>query len=303
MYGAAALAGWREAAAQVHQAGGMIVPQLWHQGAMRQAGTGPHPGAESVRPSGIWGPLDRTAMATPDYLASVAAPTRPVSDSEIADIVAGFARSARHAVDAGFDGIALHGAHGYLLDTFLWHETNLRIDRWGGDRCARSRFGADVVAAIRAAVGPDPVILFRFSQWKQQDVRARLAETPSELEAVLGPLADAGIDLFDASQRYFDKAEFAGSSLNLAGWAKRVTGRPSMTVGGVGLGAGVYDSAQSGVAAPSANVYRVAERLDKGEFDLVGVGRSLLHDPTWTMRLREGRPFAPYSEASRAVLT
>ena len=85
-------------------------------------------------------------------------------------------------------------------------------------------------------------IIFRFSQWKQQDFRARLANTPQELEEILGPIADAGVDVFDASVRYFNRAEFEGSPLNLAGWARKVTGKLSMAVGGIGLNKGVYDS-------------------------------------------------------------
>src|SRR3546814_14439969 len=82
---------------------------------MREMGTGPHPEVESVRPSGIWGPLDRTAMVSPHYMETVAGePGRPMSDSEVADVIASFARSARWAMEIGFDGIAIHGAHGYL---------------------------------------------------------------------------------------------------------------------------------------------------------------------------------------------
>ena len=157
---------------------------------------------------------------------------------------------------------------------------------------------------MRREIGGDPVINFRFSQWKQQDVRARLAETPQQLEEVLGPLADAGVDIFDASQRYFDKPEFDGSPLNLAGWAKKLTGKASQTVGGVGLNSGVYDSkASGGSAATMENVEKVAARLDRGEFDLVGVGRAIMHDPRWVRRVRDGEDLLPFDEASRLVLT
>jgi 2,4-dienoyl-CoA reductase-like NADH-dependent reductase (Old Yellow Enzyme family) len=117
--------------------------------------------------------------------------------------------------------VAIHGAHGYLIDTFLWNETNHRADAWGGDRRERSRFAAEVVRAVRRRWAKSLPIFFRFSQWKQQDFRARLANTPAELEEVLGPIADAGVDVFDGSVRYFDRAEFEGSPLNLSGWARR----------------------------------------------------------------------------------
>src|SRR3546814_20973835 len=82
MYGKAALEGWRAVVDAVHAAGGVILPQLWHQGVLREMGTGPHPEVESVRPSGLWGPLDRTAMVSPHYMEPVAGePGRPMSDS------------------------------------------------------------------------------------------------------------------------------------------------------------------------------------------------------------------------------
>ncbi|WP_235535568.1 NADH:flavin oxidoreductase [Sphingopyxis sp. Root1497] len=305
MYGKAALSGWRAVIDAVHAAGGVIMPQLWHQGVMREMGTGPHPDTESVRPSGVWGPLDRTAMVSPDYIERVAAkPGRAMTDSEVGDVIEGFARSARWAMEAGFDGIAIHGAHGYMVDNFLWEGTNGRTDRWGGDHKGRTAFAAALVRAVRREIGPDPVINFRFSQWKQQDVRARLADTPRQLEEVLGPIADAGVDIFDGSQRYFDKPEFEGSPLNLAGWAKKLTGKASQTVGGVGLSSGVYDSKKTGGSdAARDNVHRVAERLARGEFDLVGVGRAIMHDPHWTRRIREGEDLLPFDENSRLVLT
>lgn len=305
MYGKAALEGWRHVVDEVHGAGGVIMPQLWHQGVMREMGTGPHPDVESVRPSGTWGPLDKTAMVSPEYLESVAAkPGRAMTDEQVVDVIEGFARSARFAMDVGFDGIAIHGAHGYMVDDFLWEGTNQRSDRWGGDHVGRAAFAVELIKAIRREIGPGPIINFRFSQWKQQDVRAQLAETPDQLAQILGPIADAGVDIFDGSQRFFDKAEFAGSPLNLAGWAKKLTGKAAQTVGGVGLASGVYDSKKDGgSAAALINVHKVAERLAKGEFDLVGVGRAIMHDPAWTRRIRDGEDLLPFDENSRLVLT
>lgn len=305
MYGEAALAGWRAVVDAVHDAGGTIMPQLWHQGVMREMGTGPHPEHESVRPSGVWGPLNRTAMVSPHYLEAIAAkPGRAMTDEEVVDVIEGFARSAAGARAVSFDGIAVHGAHGYMVDNFFWEGTNQRTDRWGGDHAGRATFAVELIKAIRREIGPEPVINFRFSQWKQQDVRARLADTPLQLEEILGPLADAGVDIFDASQRYFDRPEFEGSPLNLAGWAKKVTGKAAQTVGGVGLSSGVYDSRKNGSSAAAfANIEKVAERLARGEFDLVGVGRAIMHDPLWTRRVRNGEDLLPFDESSRAVLT
>jgi 2,4-dienoyl-CoA reductase-like NADH-dependent reductase (Old Yellow Enzyme family) len=302
MYGAEALAGWRRVVTGVHQSGGIIFPQLWHQGVMRKAGTGPHPDVPSCRPSGLWGPTGRTTSLAAEDVATFAVPTTPMTDDDIADVIAAYGRSAAHAMDSGFDGIAVHGAHGYMPDNFLWEETNRRSDRWGGDRARRTQFAVEIVKTIRTAIGSLRPIVFRFSQWKQQDFRARLANTPQELEEILGPLAAAGVDVFDASVRYFNRAEFDGSPLNLAGWAKKVTGKLSMAVGGIGLDKGYYDSQREGASRPAHNFEPLLERFARGEFDLVEVGRSLLHDPQWTYKVRVGEDLQPFSEESLKVL-
>ena len=298
LFGTDALAGWKRVVDAVHGAGGKVIPQLWHQGVMRDRGTGPFPEVESLRPSGHWGPSGRTSSLDTAYVERVTAPTRPMSESEIQDVIDAYARSARHASELGFDGIAIHGAHGYLIDSFLWDETNRRTDAWGGDRRARSRFAAEVVRAIRREVGEELPIFFRFSQWKQQDFKARLATTPQELEEVLGPIADAGVDVFDGSVRYFDRAEFDGSPLNLSGWARKITGKLAMAIGGIGLDRGFYDSRRDGRAGGSDNIQLLMTRFERGEFDLVAVGRALLSEPSWTHLLRQGHELPTFDEAT-----
>ena len=292
LHGDAALNGWRDLFSAVHGAGGTIIPQLWHQGVLRVKGTGRHPEAETISPSGLWGPLGRQCSINPSVIPADGQRGAPATDAEIADVIVAYARSAANAMACGADGIAIHGAHGYLPDNFLWAETNQRTDRWGGSRAQRSQFAADVVAAIRTAIGPNKPIFFRFSQWKQQDFKARLAETPQELEEILTPLADAGVDVFDASVRYFNRAEFAGSDMNLAGWAKKVTGKMGMTVGGIGINKGLYDT-KEGLAATD-NTALLLQRFNRGEFDLCAVGRAMIGDPAFAEKLRKGEAQLPF---------
>lgn len=300
LHGAAAVAGWRRVVEAVHAAGGRIFPQLWHMGPIRLPGTGAAPDVPSARPSGTWGPTDR-AMLSPAYLDQVSAETAPLTDSEIGDIVAGYARSAASAHQAGFDGIAIHGAHGYLVDSFLWPLTNRRDDRWGGDMLRRTAFAVAVVRAIRAATAPGFPIMFRFSQWKLQDYGARNAETPAELEALLGPIADAGVDIFDASTRIFSTPAFAGSDMGLAGWAKRLTGKPSMTVGGIGFSRDLQSSFVEETQSIN-NLDAVVARFERQEFDLVAVGRGLLMDAQWVRKIRSGAPLNPFRLEAYATL-
>src|SRR5690606_10899877 len=198
---------------------------------------------------------------------------------------AAFAKAAADAKALGFDTVELHGAHGYLIDQFFWAGTNTRTDRYGGATLAeRSRFAADVVAATREAVGPDFPILLRVSQWKQQDYAVRLAPTPREMEQWLGPLVAAGVDILHCSQRRFWEPEFpeidGASGLNFAGWAKKLTGAPTISVGSVGL-SGDFFSAFQGQGSEAASLDGLVERMERGEFDLVAVGRALLSDAHW----------------------
>jgi len=300
----AAIDGWRKIVDLVHAGGGKIIAQLWHQGPMRLPGTGYHPDVPPGRPSGVWGPTTgRRSSFDEATRARFAEETRPLTDAEIIEIVEAYGRSAGNAAAVRFDGIEIHGSHGYLPDAFFWEETNLRTDRWGGGRRERSRFGAEVVRSVRRAVGERLPIFFRFGQSKPQDLDAKLARTPAELEEVLGPLADAGVDVFDAQQFVFDLPEFPGSDLNLAGWAKKLTSRLSMTGGAVGLSRGMSDPNASGPPAPFNNLDALAQRLERGEFDLVAVGRSLLQDAAFARTARLGLPFADYDPSKLRALS
>jgi len=301
LHGEDALAGWRRVVDAVHAAGGLIFPQLWHMGPIRQANTGPSPESRSCRPSGLWGPSNGLAAMPPAYLTKMLAPTQAMTDREIADVIDSFGRSAANAKASGFDGIAIHGAHGYLIDTFFWAETNRRTDRWGGNLAARARFGADIVHSVRRAVGPDQPILFRYSQWKLQDYNGHLARSPAELESMLKPLTDAGVDIFDASTRRYQEPAFADSPLTLAGWTKKLSGRPCMAVGGIGLQKDLPGTFENGSESLD-NLPDVRSRIATGEFDLIAVGRSILGDPDWVNKVERREPFQRFNLQSFATL-
>ncbi|MFI6102806.1 NADH:flavin oxidoreductase [Streptomyces sp. NPDC051310] len=290
-HGEEQLAGWARVAEAVHEAGGAIVPQLWHIGMVRKQGDPPYADAPAIGPSGIR--LDGTEGAG-----------RAMTRRDLDDVIGAFAEAAAAAERIGFDGVELHGAHGYLLDQFLWSGTNRRTDGYGGDPVSRTKFAAEIVAAVREAVSPGFPVLFRYSQWKQEAYDAKLAETPEELEAILAPLAAAGVDAFHASTRRYWVPEFAGSDLNLAGWTKKLTGRPAITVGSVGLD-GDFIRAFMGEGAPVQGIDNLLDRLEREEFDLVAVGRALLQDPQWAAKVLSNRldELKPYDVAALKTLS
>ncbi|MFC9873312.1 NADH:flavin oxidoreductase [Nocardia salmonicida] len=290
-HGEEQLAGWAKVVEDVHAAGGTIVPQLWHIGMVRNQGDEPYADAPAVGPSGIR--VDGTEGLG-----------KAMTQRDLDDVINAFAEAAAAAERIGFDGVELHGAHGYLLDQFLWARTNRREDAYGGDAVARTRFAAEIVAAVRSVVSPEFPVIFRYSQWKQEAYDARLVESPQELEAILAPLAAAGVDAFHASTRRYWLPEFDGSDLNLAGWTKKLTGKPTITVGSVGLD-GDFLRAFSGQGAELGSLDNLLDRMERDEFDMVAVGRALLQDPEWASKVLAGRidEVKPYDGAALKILS
>ncbi|MGD2133228.1 MAG: NADH:flavin oxidoreductase [Maricaulaceae bacterium] len=268
------LAAWKGVIDAVHAAGGVMAPQLWHVGAIRGRGDWTPPGP-SDSPSGLSRPGKKFGEG--------------MTEADIADTIAAYGKAAADAERLGFDCVEIHAAHGYLIDQFFWEGTNERTDAFGGQSIAdRSRFAVEILKAVRAAVSPDFVVIIRVSQWKQQDYEVKLAASPDELDQWLNPLVDAGADMIHCSQRRFWEPEFDGSDLNFAGWAKKVTGAPTITVGSVGL-TGEFIAAYRGESSQVASLDDLIRRFERSDFDLVAVGRALLQDPLWAQKVKEGR--------------
>ncbi|MXO61041.1 12-oxophytodienoate reductase [Altererythrobacter salegens] len=275
---------WQGCVDAVRREGGEMLLQLWHEGALRTDG-------QALSPSGKASPKKDSGRA--------------MTRAEMEEIGEGFVRSAMVAQDIGAAGVEVHAAHGYLLDQFLWHGSNVRDDGYGGPAIAdRARFPAEIVRAIRAECGPDFVISLRFSQWKEVDYDARVAADCAELETLATMLREAGVDVLHCSTRRFWEPEWDGDGRNLAGWVKTLGGLPTITVGSVGLDTDVMTVFMEG-RDPGARVGEAIEdletRLAAGEFDLVAVGRALIGDPDFVKKI-EARDYAAIRTFTRADL-
>jgi 2,4-dienoyl-CoA reductase-like NADH-dependent reductase (Old Yellow Enzyme family) len=277
-YGLEALRGWERVRKAVHATGALMIPQLWHVGAVRRRGMLPDPSVPGLGP--------REIHVAGDIV------VRELGAQDAKAIAESYATSARMAREIGFDGIALHGAHGYLLDQFLWPVTNDRSDEYGGDLARRCRLACEVVQAIRLAVGPRFPIVFRFSQWKMSDYAARIVESRGDLLQFLSALGSAGVDAFDVSTRRFWEPAFPDAPSSLAALTRELSGRPTIAVGSVGLDQphqSKHFRDTTSIDADVVGVDNVLAAFSAGDFDLVAVGRAMLADPDWVRKVRDGR--------------
>lgn len=271
---------WQHCIAAVHAEGGRIMLQLWHEGAIRK--DEPDADGNVVTPT-----LSPSGLMTTGRTRG-----RAATLTELEDIKDAFVRSALLAKEAGADGIEMHGAHGYFLDQFLWQDTNLRDDMYGGATLAeRVRYPAHIARSIRQDCGDDFIISFRFSQWKEIALQAKIAQTVEDLRAFVSTLRDAGVDMFHVSTRRFWEPEWPDSEKTLAHWVKDLSGLPVIAVGSVGLSTDVMEMVQ-GVEPTydvGASVALLEQGLDRDDFDLIAVGRSQISDPDWVNKVRDGR--------------
>ena len=265
------------------------------RGSSRSSGTS---GSSASRRSTAWGVSMMDRLSPSGIIGGNGLPFervgRPATLNQIRGAIEAYGAAACTAKALGFDGVEIHGAHGYLIDQFLWDQTNRREDEYGGDIGRRTRFAAEVIQEIRANVGPDFPVVLRLSTWKQQDYSARLAANPEEWAAIVRPLAGAGVDAFHLSQRRYWEGEF-GTEANLATWTKRLTGKPTITVGSITLDNSMAEMMRGEGSLPENNLAPLLARLERGDFDLVAVGRALIANPDWPHRVRNGTPLVPYS--------
>ncbi|MFF0866807.1 tRNA-dihydrouridine synthase [Nonomuraea sp. NPDC003560] len=263
---------WREITGKVRAAGSRIVLQLMHAGALSQgnpyrAGT---VGPSAVRP--------RAEMLR-EYGGSGSWPTpREMTGADIEAAIGGFVASAVRAREAGFDGVELHGANGYLLDQFLTDYTNRRADSYGGPVANRIRLTAEVVAAIRAELGADFCLGVRLSQGKVNDFGHRWPGGAADARIIFAALAAAGATYLHIASEGRDWIETArlDGGVTITSLARQVSGLPVIANGGM------HDLSQA------------AQVLSGGHADLLSIGRGALANPDLPRRVSRSLPLETY---------
>ncbi|MCH4295471.1 alkene reductase [Shewanella sp. 3B26] len=267
------IAGWRKVTDAVHEKDGKIFAQLWHTGRVAH----PHfwGGDEVLAPSavGIEGTVPR--MRELSYLVP-----RAATAAEIAQLVEDYAKAAENAIEAGFDGVEIHGANGYLIDEFLHHDTNRRDDEFGGSPENMVRFPLQVVDAVIARIGAERTAL-RISPAAYFNI------SPDDRDRAVFDLLLTKLDerelaylhggIFDDSVHYD----------YLDGKVSEYLRRHSRhTLVGVG-----------GYSAETA-----AEAISEDKFELIAIGRPFIANHDYVVRVREGKETKPYSDELLPVL-
>ena len=273
--------GWKRVVNGIKDNGGSVIAQLWHCGGFRKLGMQPNPEVPGHTASGLVKPGKKVA--------------HKMTLEDIKQTINAYASDAKYCEEIGFDGVEIHGAHGYLIDNFFWEGTNIRDDSYGGSIEKRSQFVSEIIQAVRSNISQEFIIGLRFSQWKQHDFEAKLAHTTDDLKKVLLSPVESGLDYLHSSMRRFWESEFEGSEENLAYWTKKISNIPTIGVGSVGLDSDFID-----MTAPSkpANIDKAIDDISKEKYDLLAVGRALLSDHEWVLKMKDGRlkDVIPYSK-------
>lgn len=260
--------GWRLVTDAVHAAGGRIFAQLWHVGRMSHAAF--HGGDAPVAPSAldagarIWMSVDGAGTMVPTT------PPRALELDEIGEIVADYRRAAAAAMTAGFDGVEIHGANGYLIDQFLRTTSNHRDDAYGGDIGSRIRFAVEVAAAVVDEIGGD-----RVGMRVSPQITARSMDCPEIEDAVLALARE--LDRLELA--YLHLAEADGDDAPEVPEAFRIRLRGAFQ--GRIIVAGGYTAA------------RAEAILDAGLADFVAFGRPFVSNPDLPSRVARALPLSP----------
>ncbi|MGU3538109.1 oxidoreductase [Methylobacterium sp. A54F] len=264
---------WRPAVDAVHRHGAHVFAQLMHAGAISQGNRfrDTTVGPSAVQPKG--------QQMEFYYGRGVYPMPAALTEEQIADAVEGFAASAARAVAAGFDGVEIHGANGYLIDQFLTDYANLRNDRWGGDTRRRTTLVRAVFEAVRTRVGAGVPVGVRISQGKVNDFGHKWARRDADAEAIFGTLAEAGASYIHVTAHKVWEPAFDGGRDSLVALARRYAPHVTLIANG-----GVQDAAR-------------AQDVMAAGADVVALGKAALANPDFPNRVRANQEVTAFDPA------
>lgn len=258
------LLAWKQVVNAVHQEGSYVIAQLMHAGSQSQgnAYTKETIGPSSVSPKG-------EQLSLYQGEGPYALP-QEMTKQDIQNVIQSFVSSAARAKEAGFDGVEIHGANGYLLDEFLTDYMNLRTDDYGGSTENRIRLSVEVCEAVRKEVGQDFALGIRVSQGKTSDYHHKWAGKEKEAEIIFSSLAKTGIDYIHVTEYDATIPAFEGSDVSLAALAKKYGQLPVIANGNL------------------EDPEKAEDMLQKGEIDFVTIGKGALANPDYPQRIANG---------------
>lgn len=264
------LEGWKQVTQQVHAYGALVISQLMHGGALSQFSDNTI-APSAVQPLGVRTP-ENGGPSGPFPL------PRAMSAADFEGVKQGYIHAARLAAEAGFDGVEIHAANGYLFDQFITPHTNLRSDEYGGDARNRLRFLLEVYTAVKAAVPPGFIVGIRVSESKVKDLTYRWPGGPDTAREIFGIIAETVPDYLHiaAEGGRWDREALYPDGSSSTGIAKSLLPSPVIANGGM------------------HNLELAHTLLNSGQADLVSIGRAALANPDWPKRIAEGRPVVPF---------
>lgn len=263
---------WKKVVDAVHNEGTKIIAQLMHAGALVH---GNPFGKGTIGPSAVQPVGERSAV----YEETGPYPLpKEATKKDIHEAIEGFVNAAINAKEAGFDGIEIHGANGYLLDEFLTDYTSQRTDEYGGSTENRIRLSLEVYQAIREVVGNEFTIGIRISQAKVNDNAHKWSGKELDAEIIFGQLGQAGLDYIHVSEYEAWKPAFDSRGLSLAALAKKFGKVPVIANGHL------------------ENPKKAKEIINNGEADLITLGKGALANRDWLHKVKNGEPLTSFAE-------
>jgi len=266
---------WKPVVQEIQKEGSIAIMQMFHCG--RMAWPEINPANRIIAPSSLTpeqeNPLTEVPYPSPESM----------SQFDIEHVITGFVETAKGAVEAGFNGIEIHGAHGYLINQFLSSYSNNRTDTYGGSVENRCRFSTEIIQAVKKAIPDNKLLMFRISNWGIADMEVSLFDTKDEYQEIIKRLSDEPIDVISVSTYEFNQKAF-GTNKTMAQLTREVTELPIFICGSI------FDRASADEALEDA--------------DIILSGKSLLLNPNWVEDIRSDKTLSRYqSEEANIAYT